>query len=72
MSDIQENTIDWHIEATAVINDVKQHVESIEISEKLITGKKYFPLSKVFVNRCKSFMCLIPVRCRYLYKLKDT
>lgn len=42
MTDIQENTIDWHIEATAVINDVKQHVKSIEISEKLITGKKVF------------------------------
>lgn len=39
MSETQENMIDWHTEATAVINDVKQHVETIEISEKLITGK---------------------------------
>jgi hypothetical protein len=41
MSQTHENIIDWHSEATAVIKDVKQHVETIEISEKLITGKDF-------------------------------
>lgn len=35
----REKAIDWHTEALAVIKDVKEHVKSIAISEKLITGK---------------------------------
>lgn len=31
-------TIDWHLEAMAVIKDVTPHVTSIAISDKLITG----------------------------------
>lgn len=42
MAEAQENIIDWHTEASAVIADVKQHVKSIEISEKLITGNLFF------------------------------
>ncbi|CRK88234.1 CLUMA_CG002015, isoform A [Clunio marinus] len=37
MSVGNEEIIDWQTEATAVINDVKQHVKAIAISEKLIT-----------------------------------
>lgn len=35
-------TIDWHLEAMAVIKDVTPHVKSISISEKLITGSEKF------------------------------
>jgi len=37
MSAEQDEMIDWHLEATAVIKDVKEHVKKIEISDKLIT-----------------------------------
>jgi hypothetical protein len=65
MSVGQENIIDWHTEATAVIADVKQHVKTIEISEKLITGifslyrlKHEFLIAEI----------LIPFRCWHLYQ----
>lgn len=35
-----EDNIDWYTEASAIIEDVKDHVNAIAISEKLITGKK--------------------------------
>lgn len=38
MANVKE-VIDWHEEARAVIKDVKDHVKTIAISEKLITGK---------------------------------
>lgn len=41
----EEDIIDWHSEATAVINDVKDHVKKIEISDKLVTDG-----SCVFLN----------------------
>lgn len=40
MSSVLVDTIDWHTEAEAVIKDVKDHVNTIAISEKLITGEK--------------------------------
>lgn len=42
MTELKENIIDWYTEASAIIADVKQHVKTIEISEKLITGKFSF------------------------------
>lgn len=42
MSTEQDEAIDWHDEATAVIKDVKEHVKTIAISEKLITGSMNF------------------------------
>lgn len=44
MSTEQDEAIDWHDEATAVIKDVKEHVKTIAISEKLITGSMNFSL----------------------------
>lgn len=41
MSVAQKGTIDWHNEALAVIKDVKGHVKTIAISEKLITGLEF-------------------------------
>lgn len=38
----QEENIDWHTEALGVIKDVKDHVKTILISEKLITGSIFF------------------------------
>lgn len=38
MNEMRE-TIDWHLEAMAVIKDVTPHVTSIAISDKLITGE---------------------------------
>lgn len=48
MSAEQEDIIDWTTEANAVIKDVKDHVKTIAVSEKLITGprKIQFSLSK--------------------------
>jgi hypothetical protein len=40
-----EDKIDWLLEANAVINDVKNHVKNIEISEKLVTDG-----SCIFIN----------------------
>lgn len=45
MTEEQDSVIDWHTEASAVIADVKEHVKSIEISEKLITGNFFFIVS---------------------------
>lgn len=42
MASVQEDMIDWHTEATAVIKDVKEHVKHIAISENLITGSSSF------------------------------
>lgn len=42
MASVQEDIIDWHTEATAVIKDVKEHVKHIAISENLITGSSSF------------------------------
>lgn len=39
MSTEQDEMIDWHNEASAVIKDMKEHVKTIAISEKLITGR---------------------------------
>jgi hypothetical protein len=39
MSVEHEEIIDWHTEAMAVIKDIKDHVKTIAISEKLITGE---------------------------------
>ena len=50
MSAEQDETIDWHDEATAVIKDVKEHVKIIAISEKLITGSMNFSLLSAFVR----------------------
>lgn len=44
MSSEKLDIIDWHTEASAVIEDVKDHVMSIQISEKLITGTFIFSL----------------------------
>lgn len=35
---MEETIVDWHAEASAVINDVKTHVKTIEISDKLISN----------------------------------
>lgn len=53
MSTEQEEIIEWHAEAEAVIQDVKSHVKSIAISEKLITGKflRFSLLSENFPTR---------------------
>ncbi|KAG5670915.1 hypothetical protein PVAND_001144 [Polypedilum vanderplanki] len=40
-----EDIIDWTQEANAVINDVKKHVKTIEISDKLISDG-----SNIFLN----------------------
>lgn len=45
MSAVHEEIMDWHTEATAICKDVKDHVKTIAISEKLITGSifSHFP-----------------------------
>ena len=68
MSDFQGKTADWYAEASAVINDVKQHVKSIEISEKLITGSENY-FSVIFSGNIEF---VIFIRCWHLHKLEDT
>ena len=41
---MEEEIIDWKIEATAIINDIKKHVKEIRISEKFTCS------SEVFIN----------------------
>ena len=44
-----EEKMDWTLEATAVIEDVKNHVKTIEISEKLVTdGSCIFMNVKIY------------------------
>lgn len=65
MSTEHEDIIDWHSEALAVINDVKAHVKSISVSEKLITGKfSFLPLSSSEYLYLSSF-CFC--RCWHLH-----
>lgn len=55
MSSEQVEFIDWHTEASAVITDVKDHVKTIEISEKLITGI-FFIVSRSGLERFMVFL----------------
>lgn len=52
----QEEMIDWHNEATAVIEDVKDHVKKIAISDKLITGQFKLQFFSDFLYCLKIFL----------------
>lgn len=39
-----EKVIDWYEEALGIITDVKNHVQRIEISDKLISNQNHFCL----------------------------
>lgn len=68
MSSGHDDVIDWHDEASAVIMDVKDHVKSIAISEKLITGKSSF---LPFLSAFTEFLLMNDLRCGSLHQPPD-
>lgn len=65
MSTGHDDVIDWHNEACAVIMDVKDHVKTIAISEKLITGKMSFLVCN------KKIYLMNDLRCWNLHQPDD-